>query len=188
MITLLNEYTLLFFLIGLIFGIICTLFFLILIDTRGTTPKYNFSYISNEEEDRSFMLEEWKITVESQRHFSSLLLNFRTIVISVALGAATLTVKFAENLGSKQIKYLILIFCVFWITCFIMDFFYYLRMLMGAVKHAEKFDNSNYFRKIGFFGLNRKINSFAKPKYSKLLVILFYSFYINDYSLYNPIK
>ncbi|MDD5459794.1 MAG: hypothetical protein PHF37_10430, partial [Phycisphaerae bacterium] len=76
------------------------------------------------------------------------------------------------NVG--QLVIILFILLTLWITAFVMDFFYYHRLLLGSVAQAKKFDNSELGKKIGLFGLTTCISNVVHPPTSKIMVGLFY--------------
>jgi hypothetical protein len=121
-------------------------------------------------------LQEWQVIIETQMHFNELIIKFRSItlttfgtLIGAAIAVTKLTVLKADDL------YLILfIIATLWLTAFILDFFYYHRLLLGAVQQALKFDNAEKLKFFGLFGLTSSISDYVHPPSSKLLILLYY--------------
>lgn len=91
--------------------------------------------------------DEWKTTIETQMHFNDLIIKFRSVVLSVFLTGLGVVYGFSDKLGENNNLYFILVLAfVFWICCFVLDYFYYQKLLLGAVKHADKFDDNEYFQ------------------------------------------
>jgi len=121
-------------------------------------------------------LEEWKIIIQTQMHFNDLIIRFRSIVLTafITLVGASVALQKAEQLDEKHILELLILLCVLWLTAFVLDFFYYHRLLLGSVAQAMKFDRSELGKKLGLFGLTTCISNVVHPPTSKIMVALFY--------------
>lgn len=124
----------------------------------------------------NLFFEEWKTTVETQMHFNDLILRFRSIVLSVFVAGLGVIYGLEDVLEKNIIKldnvYLLPI--VFWLSCFIIDFFYYQKLLIGSVEHACKFDEMEFFKKNKILGLTTSISSKISKSWSNLLILSFY--------------
>lgn len=122
----------------------------------------------------------WKVSIDTQIHFNELLIKMRTTVISVVLtvfGAVMVTFEKAETLHflkwNIHIGIVILILGLgFLLAQFLLDFFYYFRLLLGAVKFTEKIDDK--YEKQGLFGLTTSISNSITECRAKLWLIIFY--------------
>ena len=135
----------------------------------------------------SYIMKEWEIVIQTQMHFNDLLMKMRTATLSIVLaifGAAGYSILSKETylLTINDFSFhpsviiisagLVLLF-----SMFIMDYFYYFRLLVGAVKRGWEFDD-----KFGtedtwkYFGLTTKISHEIGEKKgnSKWFVISFY--------------
>jgi|AntDeeMinimDraft_4_1070355.scaffolds.fasta_scaffold04284_2 hypothetical protein len=131
--------------------------------------------IECEECDMEYLKEEWKTTIEIQMHFNDLIIRFRSIVLSVFLTGLGVVYGFSEKFGTdKNLLFVLILALVFWVCCFLLDNFYYQKLLIGAVKHAKKFDDNKFFRKKGLFGLTKRISLEVSDFRSKLLIWTFY--------------
>lgn len=119
---------------------------------------------------------EWKTVIETQMHFNDLIIRFRSIVLTVfiTLVGASIALINVEIIEKEEIIFLCLPIAVLWITAFMMDFFYYHRLLLGSVAQAVKFDESRLAKDYGLFGLTTSIKKSVHPPASKIMVILFY--------------
>lgn len=133
------------------------------------------SKIECEECDMEYLKEEWKTTIETQMHFNDLIIKFRSVVLSVFITGLGVVYGFSDKLSINDNLYFVLILAfVFWICCFILDYFYYQKLLLGAVKHAKKFDENEFFKKKGLFGLTKRISYEISGFLTKTLIWLFY--------------
>ena len=131
--------------------------------------------IECEECDMEHLKDEWKTTIDTQMHFNDLIIKFRSVVLSVFLTGLGVVFGLSKKMGSNDNLYFILtIAFVFWICCFLLDYFYYQKLLLGAVKHAEKFDENEFFQKKGLFGLTKSISFEISGLLSKSLIWIFY--------------
>lgn len=133
-------------------------------------------------EEQQFLLnlyhKEWQVTIETQMHFNDLIMKFRSIALSVLAAliggsVALLNSKFAPDV-SRYAVYAIP--GIFWVTAFILDLFYYHRLLQGSVKQAEKFDKSGVFRQFGLGGMTSCVSKHVEPPTSKVLISFYYLF------------
>lgn len=82
--------------------------------------------IECEECDMEYLKEEWKTTIETQMHFNDLIIKFRSVVLSVFLTGLGVVYGFSEKLKTdKNLDFVLIIAFVFWICCFLLDYFYY---------------------------------------------------------------
>jgi len=124
-------------------------------------------------------LELYKIGIEAQMHFNELLIRSRTTVITIAMGVMGATVIALRELnvyfcwGRVHIGVVIpLMGLVFLIGQFIIDFFYYFRLLLGAVDFTEALDR-RYADK-GGLGLTSAIVKTVSRSRAKLVLAMFY--------------
>lgn len=136
------------------------------------------------------ILKEYEIVIKTQMHFNDLIMKVRTTTLSVVLavfGAAGYSFA-SENISSLTLNglgtfhpaALIVgsgIFILF--AVFIVDYKYYYKMLLGAVKQGYEFDKEfqKLEGKIGrrYFGMSTKIqNEIGTSGTSKRYVKLFY--------------
>jgi hypothetical protein len=121
-------------------------------------------------------LQEWQVIIESQMHFNELILKFRSITLT-ALGTlvgATIAIKKLTGIQPDDYHFLLLVIGSLWAAAFLIDVFYYNRLLIGAVNQAAKFDDSPLAQSVGLFGLTSCISNHVRPPTSQLLVFLYY--------------
>ena len=132
-------------------------------------------------EDERGMLElylkEWQVIIETQMHFNDLILRFRAITLTtfVTLIGAVVAISKLGVISTHSLQLLFLLMFVLWLTSFIIDYRYYHRLLLGSVKQAMKYDNSEYFKLYGLFGMTSCISDQVRPLTSKWLIMLYYS-------------
>ena len=136
------------------------------------TENRNIEY---EKCDMEHLKDEWKTTIETQMHFNDLIIKFRSVVLSVFLTGLGVVFGLSKEMDSNgNLCFILTIAFVFWFCCFLLDYFYYQKLLLGAVKHAEKFDENEFFRKKGLFGLTKSISFEISGLLSKALIFIFY--------------
>jgi len=130
----------------------------------------------NEKAVIPFYQTEWKTIIETQMHFNDLIIRFRSISLTafITLAGASVALQKTEKIDEKQVLLIMLFLSALWVTAFVMDFFYYHRLLLGSVAQAMKFDKSNLGKKLGLFGLTTCISRVVHPPASKIMVGLFY--------------
>lgn len=131
--------------------------------------------IECEDCDLPYLKDEWQTTIQTQMHFNELIIKFRSIVLSVFVTGLGIIYGISDNIiATNKFNFIIILAFTFWTCCFLLDCFYYQKLLSGAVEHAKKFDNNDFFRKKGLFGLTKRI-SFELPNFfAKTIIILFY--------------
>lgn len=136
----------------------------------------NAERIECEECDMDSLTKEWEVTIQTQMHFNDLIIKFRSIVLSVFIASLGFIYGFTKQLGLTNSDFILLMILafVFWICSFLLDYFYYHKLLMGSVNHAKKFDENHFFIKKGLFGLSKRISYEIEPIAAKLLIWLFY--------------
>lgn len=136
------------------------------------------------------IIEEWKIVIQTQMHFNDLLIKMRTATLSVVLavfGATGYSFAAIEIspftfgiLGVIHPAVFIIVSGILILgVVFVVDYKYYYKMLLGAVKQGYEFDNE--FQKLEnifgrrYFGMSTKIrNKIGKTDASKYYVMFFY--------------
>ncbi len=119
---------------------------------------------------------EWKTIIETQMHFNDLIIRFRSIVLTafITLIGASVALNSAGRINEIQSMIMLAMIAALWITAFVMDYCYYHRLLLGSVRQALKFDNSEIGKKYGLFGLTTCITRVVQPPTSKIMVRYFY--------------
>lgn len=130
----------------------------------------------DEERIIKLYLQEWQTIIETQMHFNELIIRFRSITlagIGTLLGAM-LTVNKISSLDKDDLRIAGYTILGLWITAFMIDFFYYHRLLLGSVHQANKYDSNPMLKAYGMFGMTASISNSVHPPTSKILVSSFY--------------
>jgi small-conductance mechanosensitive channel len=138
-------------------------------------------------EAAKLLLDEWKIVIQTQMHFNDMIMRMRTNVVTIVLaflGAASISLQYDSLFMSFSgfsfhasiliiISGLVLLFGVF-----ILDYFYYYRMLRGAVNRGYQIDEAFKNKKFNgakLFGMSTEIrDAIGKPHWSKYCIWAFY--------------
>jgi len=147
-------------------------------DTSVNKPPVPILQLTDEEKAiLPFYQAEWKAVIETQMHFNDLIIRFRSIILTafITLIGASLALKNTEHIDKIQVLELLAMAGILWITACVMDYGYYHRLLLGSVRQALKFDNSELGKKYGLFGLTTCISDAVHPPTSKIMVGLFYA-------------
>jgi hypothetical protein len=142
---------------------------------------------SNSTKRTRLVLEEWKTVIQTQMHFNDMIMRMRTTGVTIVLaffGAAAISLQYGDmylTICDFSFHASVLI-----ITCglimlggvFVLDYFYYYRMLLGAVERGYQIDRAYQDRKIDgtkMFGLSTEIRkAIGRPHLSKIFVLVFY--------------
>lgn len=137
-------------------------------------------------DETKLILDEWKTVIETQMHFNEMIMTMRTTSVSVVLAvfsAAAYSLQFNMfiNIGIKNVHvaFFIVLFGIFMhIGIFVIDYFYYYKMLLGAVERGYQIDNL-YTDKIidgtRMFGMTTLIrDKIGTPNRAKYFVWVFY--------------
>ena len=137
----------------------------------------------------SLLIEEWKTVIQTQMHLNDMLMKMRTAAISMVVAvfsaAAVVIGQFPDSylriLGKEtHISILIIIFGIaLWLGIFAIDYGYYYKMLLGAVKRGyefdEAFEDTKIYENMTPFGLSSRIrDKIGKPGASKYFLFAFY--------------
>jgi hypothetical protein len=122
-------------------------------------------------------LKEWEIIIDTQMHFNDLILRFRAITLTtfVALIGAAVAINKLDVITQSTVQRLLLLIGCLWAASFIIDYWYYHRLLLGSVKQATKYDKSRFAQEYGIFGMTASISEQVRPFTSKSLIIFYYS-------------
>jgi hypothetical protein len=99
----------------------------------------------------ALILEEWKTVIQTQMHFNEMLMKMRTAAVTIALaffGAAAVSLQYDKmflTIGSLQFHAGVLIIALglgMLAGVFCLDYYYYFRMLLGAVGRGYEIDEA----------------------------------------------
>lgn len=126
--------------------------------------------------DMPLVAAEWQTTIETQMKFNDLIIRFRAIVLSVFILSigSLLYIYGSGSLAAIDLTIMLGMLAIFWIACFILDLGYYHQLLLGSVRHARKFDENEFFRSKGLFGLTEQISMEISLLRTKVTMWVFY--------------
>ena len=140
-------------------------------------------------EKTKLVIEEWKVVIDVQMHFNDMIMRLRTTVISIVLaffGAASISLQYPQlylNFRYFSFHASVLIVAsglVLLMSVFFLDYFYYYKMLIGAVNRGYQIDElfqAKPLDELKMFGLSKMISqAIGKPHKSKYYVWAFYGF------------
>ena len=78
------------------------------------------------------------------------------------------------NITKEDFIVILVLVGALWLSSFLIDIFYYQRMLLGSVAQASKFDNNEVLSQKGHFGLTACISQHVSARTSNILIILYY--------------
>jgi hypothetical protein len=119
---------------------------------------------------------EWKTVIETQMHFNDLIMRLRSIAITALttlVGIALAVIKVAKLTDGAAV----VVYCVpwlLWLVVFVLDYFYYHRLLMGSVIASFKFDECQELRNLGLFGMSSSITRSVTPPSSRWMIGIYY--------------
>jgi hypothetical protein len=121
-------------------------------------------------------MEEWQTVIQTQMHFNDLIIKFRSIALTtfVTFAGGAIALENLLSLKWPDVLVILLLPCGFWFSCFLLDYYYYHRLLLGAVAQAGKFDKWDFANADGHFGLTKCISAHIKKPRSNVLVKVFY--------------
>jgi len=139
-------------------------------------------------EEIRLVLQEWQIVIRTQMHFNEIIMRARSIMMSATIaiwGAAAYSLQFTAlilrvgEMSFHAAAPLILIGIGVLVGVFAVDYFYYYKMLIGAVKRSYEIDEAFREKKVAgvrIFGMSTMIrDSIGKPGRSKFYVAMFYT-------------
>lgn len=138
-------------------------------------------------DETKLILDEWKTVIETQMHFNEMIMTMRTTGVSVVLAvfsAAAYSLQYNLminfiGLKSVHVAFFIVLFGIgMMIGIFVLDYFYYYKMLLGAVERGYEIDKL-YENRISdgvkMFGMTTLIrNKIGKRDLAKYFVWVFY--------------
>lgn len=141
--------------------------------------------------ETKLILEEWKTVIKTQMHFNDMLMKMRTTAVSIVLavfGASAYSLQYDEltlticNYSFHASVFVILFGLGMLVGVFFLDYFYYYKMLLGAVKRGEEIDEAYKDRQVDntkIFGMTTMIGkAIGKRGKAKYYVWLFYGLVI----------
>lgn len=134
------------------------------------------------------ILDEWKTVIDTQMHFNEMIMKMRTTGVSVVMAvfsAAAYSLQYdilipIYYIGEKHVAFFIVLFgLAMSFAIFVLDYFYYFKMLLGAVERGYQIDESYENRLIDetqMFGMTSLIrDKIGKADTSKYIIGLFYA-------------
>jgi len=82
-------------------------------------------------DERELLLEAWKATVETQRHFNDIAMKLRSFALTLV--AAILTAESLVGAGPLAVTAAL----ITWVAFYLLDRWYYHYLLIGAVLHGQ---------------------------------------------------
>lgn len=140
-------------------------------------------------ERMNFLMEEWKQVTGMQMHFNDMIIRMRTLAVSVVIsvfGAAGFAIgqyehRFIRFAGEDvHVAAIVIAFgLILWLTIFTVDYGYYYKLLVGAVRRGWQIDDAfrtvKLFDGMHLFGAARVISEAIGPTgASKYFVWTFY--------------
>jgi len=119
---------------------------------------------------------EWKTIIETQMHFNDLIMRLRSIAITALttlVGIALAVIKFAK-LADGAAVVVFFVPWLLWLVVFVLDYFYYHRLLMGSVIASFKFDECRELQELGLFGMSSTITKTVTPPSSRWMIRIYY--------------
>lgn len=125
-------------------------------------------------------LKVWEVAINTQMHFNDLLIKMRTTVISIILavfGTAVIALKdinFKAQIFNCQVPVGIIVLViglVFLFAQFLLDRFYYFRLLLGAVNFTRSLDKK--YKDAQLLGLTESITK-SMPQWQASLILFIY--------------
>jgi len=138
-------------------------------------------------EEIRLILQEWQTVIRTQMHFNEIIMRARAIMMSAIIavwGAAAYTLQFTTlilrvgRMSFHAAAPLILIGIGVLLGVFALDYLYYYKMLIGAVRRSYQMDEAFRGKQLAgasFLGMSTMIrDSIGKPGRSKFYVAAFY--------------
>lgn len=138
-------------------------------------------------EETKLILEEWKTVIQTQMHFNDMLMKMRTTGVSIVLavfGAAAYSLQYERlfltfNDYSVHASVFIIAFGLGMLAgVFCLDYFYYYKMLLGAVNRGyeiDKFYKDKLVDGCKMFGMTTMIrDAIGESGWSKFFIWIFY--------------
>jgi FMN phosphatase YigB (HAD superfamily) len=128
---------------------------------------FNFIPFKNKEckdKEAELTVDIWKKTIDVQQHFNDLELRIRSFaftILGIIISAAAVAYKEYETAYLSWV--LVLVGLVLWLMFFMMDYYWYHRLLIGSVKQATKIENE-WKKRITALGLTNTISE-SSPIY-----------------------
>lgn len=135
----------------------------------------------DQEESLEYDMKVWEVALTTQMHFNELLIRSRTTVVTVAMaviGAALIAFREANitfNICTRHVHIGVVILSigiVFLCIQFIIDYFYYFKLLLGAVEFTSELDKK--YRQQKMFGLTTCINKSISQKRAGRILLAYY--------------
>ena len=138
-------------------------------------------------EEKKIILEEWKTVIQTQMHFNDMIMKIRTAGISLLVtlfGAAAYSLQYNEvglQICGSFIHgsiFIVIFGLTFMSGILILDYFYYFKMLIGAVKRGYEIYESygdRMIKGVKMFGMTSLIrDEIGRPGSSKYIIFSFY--------------
>jgi hypothetical protein len=155
-------------------------------ETSGSESVTNAKGSKIPPEEMSNFLKEWEVVIKTQMHFNDMIMKVRTATISFVVGvfsAAAYILQYDLPLKifghSVHASAMVIMTGIVMLTVmFLIDYFYYFKMLIGSVNVGYEFEKEfkDMQGRHKYFTLSSSIrDAIGKPHRSKYFVMLFYS-------------
>jgi len=125
---------------------------------RESKEKEEETARAGKEKEAELVVEIWKKTIDVQQHFNDLELrirNFAFTVLGVILSASAVAFKEYETAYLSWI--LVIVGLFLWLMFYMMDYYWYHRLLIGSVRHGAKIEE-DWGKHIPALGLTKAIS------------------------------
>ncbi len=119
---------------------------------------------------------EWEVTINTQMHFNDLIIRYRQIFLTIFLTliTASFTLFLNGKINPLTVRVILIAIIVSWCLAFVLDYFYYHRMLLASVEYAAKFDENSKLKELALFGLTKHISDKVSQLRAKVVICSFY--------------
>lgn len=136
------------------------------------------------DEEKQIVFQEYELVVKTQMHFNEMLMRYRSLAFTIMTGLAALGLLLLKGEITYKEKVMLfgmecniagvlaLLILAVWGVVFLVDYFYYFRLLIGAVERGEQIEKSV---PAGFLGMTTGISKKMPRPWAHLVVILFYA-------------
>jgi len=152
--------------------------------TRGEEPA-SADESASSSKDQVAAVQRWRTVIDTQMHFNEMLMRTRTAGVSIVItvfGAAAVGLAQYPNRvimmpgTTIHIAVVVIIFGLMLLTTlFVLDYFYFYRMLLAVVQHGEEIEAESQKAKSPIaFNLTCRISDCMPKRRASLVLLLFY--------------
>jgi hypothetical protein len=131
---------------------------------------------TSKEKQLELLMKAWEKVQDKQIHFDDMIVRTRALTFSVMVAgfAAVVTLSRVSSLSIQDRNLFLIVLMCFWFGAFLIDQFYYFRLLKGAVRTGDLMQNDLKAAGIVIEDVNADLTKAVSPCAAHAVIIAYY--------------